>query len=329
MADIFLTEANQFLQRAIARLSKGEVEDTISCITNARNKLAQDFSVTTFGSNEYKVLRQITCLMQCATLHYFTLAKREQNKGNDALTLVYLSHALGISITLDSLVLPLIERPSETKYTDSELLLILEMNNGVREALCKSTTHVMSRLEGNEKKAMLQDMDQSVAKIVDSVDSASAVLRETAIELGRRFRAGDFKQARKLFEFVRDEIQYVYDPRGLDAIQSPEVTLKLRAGDCEDQAILLSSLLAAIGFEAALIFADTDNNGVPDHVYSAVHLPDAPEYTKPFKREKGKDGKNLYDWVPLDPASQDSDFGVIPIQDLQIVKLVQVPPRKT
>ena len=74
--------------------------------------------------------------------------------------------------------------------------------------------------------------------------------------------------------------------------------------------------------------ACTDSDGVPDHVYSAVYIPEAPDYTKPFKRQQLADGKNLHDWIPLDPASQDSDFGVIPLQDLEMVKLVEVPPRK-
>ncbi len=197
----------------------------------------------------------------------------------------------------------------------------------VREALCKSVRQVVGEIEGKEKAGLLKDVDRSVAKIIDSVDPNAAGLRELAIDLGRLFEAGDFKQARKIFEFVRDEIQYVYDPMGLEEVQPPTTTLKLRAGDCEDQAILLSSLLSAIGFESALIFADTNNDGVSDHVYSAVYIPTAPDYTKPFENKELKDGKNLHDWIPLDPASQDSDFGVIPVQDLQIVKLVPVRAR--
>lgn len=323
-----MIEINRLLQDAITRLSRGEVESAISSISEARNKLAVDFSLTTIGTNEYNVMRQIATLLQCAVLHYFALAKREQFKENNVLTLTYLGHALGISVALDSLLLPLIEKRSKTEYTRDEILWLSKLNNLVRETLCKSTTEVVRKIEGKEKVGLLKDVDRSVAKIVDSVNPNTPSVRELAISLGRRFEAGDFKQARKIFEFVRDEVQYVYDPTDSEEVQSPETTLKLRAGDCEDQAILLNSLLSAIGFESALIFADTNNDQIPDHVYSAVFIPTAPEYTKPLQRRRLDDGKDLHDWIPLDPASQDSDFGVIPVQNLQIVKLTRVPSQK-
>jgi hypothetical protein len=328
LTEALLTESNQLLQDAISKLSKGEVESAISSINEARNKLAVGFSLTTIGPNEYNVLRQIIRLIQCAMLHYFALAKRDRAKENNALTLAYLGYALGINITLDSMLLPLMGKHPEREDNRNEILWLSKLNNKVRETLCKSTMQVMNEIKGKEKAEHMKDVDRSVAKIIDSVDPNAAGLRELAIKLGRLFEAGDFKQARSIFQFVRDEIQYIYDPMGLEEIQSPETTLKLRGGDCEDQAILLSSLLSAIGFESALIFADTNNNGVPDHVYSTVYIPNAPDYTKPFKSKQLNDGKNLHDWIPLDPASQDSDFGVIPIQDLQIVKLIPVPLQK-
>ena len=323
-----LVEWNKLLQEAIEKLSKGEVESAISSIAEARSRLVMDISLATIGPNEYKAVRQIAGLMQCAMLHYYALAKREQLKENNALTLTYLGQALGINTALDSFLLPMMERNSEINYTKNEILWFSKLNSIVCETLCESVTETVREIEGKKKAELAKDIARSVAKIVGSVDPNVTGLRELAIHLVRKFEAGDFKQARKIFEFVRDEIQYVYDPMGLEEIQSPETTLKLRAGDCEDQAILLSSLLSAVGFESALIFADTDNDGVSDHVYSAVYIPAAPDYTKPFRRKELDDGKNLHDWIPLDPASQDSDFGVIPIHDLEIVKLVDVPLRK-
>ena len=323
-----MVEWNQLLHEAIERLSRGEVENAISSITEARSRLTMDISLATIGSNEYKVMQQVARLMQCAMLHYCALAKREQLREDNPLTLTYLGHALGVNAALDSL-LPLMEKTSEKDYTKNEILWLSKLNSTVRENLCASVREVIRKNQGVKKAEFAQDLERSVAKIVKSVDPNVTSLRELAVDLVRQFEAGDFKQARKIFEFVRDNIQYVYDPMGFEEIQSPDTTLKLRAGDCEDQAILLSSLLSAVGFESAMIFADTDNDGVPDHVYSAVYIPEAPDYTKPFKRQQLVDGKNLHDWIPLDPASQDSDFGVIPLQDLEIVKLVQVPPRRS
>jgi len=78
---------------------------------------------------------------------------------------------------------------------------------------------------------------------------------------------------------------------------------------------LLSSLLLAIGFETALIFADVDGDNVADHVYSAVYIPSAPDIYKPFASKKFS-GKDLHDWIPLDPTSEDLDFGVITLDNL-------------
>ena len=326
MTEGLLIECNRLLQEAITKLSEGEVEKAISAIADARNKLETNLSLTTIGPNEYTLIRQIIRHIQCAMLHYSALAKREQTNKNSTRALTYLGYALGISATLDTLLFPLAERYSKREHTKSELFWLSKLNNIVREDLCKSTTKVTKEIEGKKKAGIAKNIDRSIAKIIESVNPNATGLRKLAVDLGRKFEAGDFKQARKIFEFVRDEIQYVYDPMGLEEIQSPETTFKLRAGDCEDQAILLNSLLSAIGFETALIFADTANDGIPDHVYSAVYIPAAPDYTKPFKNKELNDEKNLHDWIPLDPASQDSDFGVIPIQDMQIVKLIPVPP---
>jgi hypothetical protein len=52
-------------------------------------------------------------------------------------------------------------------------------------------------------------------------------------------------------------------------------------------------------------------------VYSAVHIPNAPELYKPFANKKIA-GKDLHDWIPLDSTSEDLDFGVITFDNLEI-----------
>ena len=41
---------------------------------------------------------------------------------------------------------------------------------------------------------------------------------------------------------VKEKVEYVSDPRGNDIWEPANVTLRIGAGDCEDQAILLSSM---------------------------------------------------------------------------------------
>ncbi len=54
------------------------------------------------------------------------------------------------------------------------------------------------------------------------------------------------------FEFVRREIKYVSDPEGSDEWARPQDTLRSGEGDCEDQALLLSALVSAMGGTARL-----------------------------------------------------------------------------
>lgn len=54
-------------------------------------------------------------------------------------------------------------------------------------------------------------------------------------------------EARRLFQFVRDQIRYVRDIDGVETLHPAEWVLAQGAGDCDDKAILLSALLLSIG----------------------------------------------------------------------------------
>lgn len=80
-------------------------------------------------------------------------------------------------------------------------------------------------------------------------------IRGLALELTSRGFGGarglaskDFTgEAQRLFKFVRDEIRYIKDIEGVETLHSAEWVLRLRAGDCDDKAILLAALLLSIG----------------------------------------------------------------------------------
>lgn len=74
-----------------------------------------------------------------------------------------------------------------------------------------------------------------------------------------------------LHAFVRDGIRYVPDVRDVETIQTPDYTLEKRQGDCDDQSVLLASLLESIGFETR--FCAIGVRGGPfSHVSSQVKL---------------------------------------------------------
>ncbi len=68
-----------------------------------------------------------------------------------------------------------------------------------------------------------------------------------------------------LFDYVKENIQYISDPRGDDHWSPPNETLKIGAGDCDDYSILLSSLIEAIGGTTRLYLTDT-------HAFTAVYI---------------------------------------------------------
>ena len=54
-------------------------------------------------------------------------------------------------------------------------------------------------------------------------------------------------QVRALHSYVRDNVQYVRDVCGVETIATPLKTLEYMQGDCDDQSVLLASLLESIG----------------------------------------------------------------------------------
>lgn len=63
--------------------------------------------------------------------------------------------------------------------------------------------------------------------------------------------------ARCFYNFLRQELRYVPDPRPLNAredrVQFPVETLELKTGDCEDLSLLMASLLESVGVRTAFI----------------------------------------------------------------------------
>lgn len=73
-------------------------------------------------------------------------------------------------------------------------------------------------------------------------------VRDTAIELTSDLLQKDYYgEVQRLFQFVQHEIRYMQDVTDIETLQTPEVTLQNRVGDCDDKATLLAALLESIG----------------------------------------------------------------------------------
>lgn len=78
-------------------------------------------------------------------------------------------------------------------------------------------------------------------------------------------------EAREVHRFVRDEIRYVRDVLNVETLQTPDVTLALRSGDCDDKSILVGALLAAIGHPVRYLAIGL-NGGDFEHVLAETKI---------------------------------------------------------
>lgn len=83
---------------------------------------------------------------------------------------------------------------------------------------------------------------------------ATPAIRLLAQRLVSGLRQKDFVgEVRAIHAFVRDRIRYVKDVHNVETLQSPEVTLRLGSGDCDDKAMLAAALLESIGHPARFV----------------------------------------------------------------------------
>jgi chitodextrinase len=75
--------------------------------------------------------------------------------------------------------------------------------------------------------------------------------------------------------FVQHCIRYVYDPLWFEYPRYPIETLVDGIGDCEDTAILYTSLVRTLGHGALMVVVDTDGDGKIDHMVAWVPVDQA------------------------------------------------------
>jgi hypothetical protein len=96
--------------------------------------------------------------------------------------------------------------------------------------------------------------DYNYESYLNAVDFNSFELRKKGMDIADKCDGYKECQVAKLYNFISQEIEYYSDPRTDEYIQTPEQTLELKGGDCEDLSILLFSLLENIGVKSYLGF---------------------------------------------------------------------------
>ncbi|MGH6636618.1 MAG: transglutaminase-like domain-containing protein, partial [Gammaproteobacteria bacterium] len=100
-------------------------------------------------------------------------------------------------------------------------------------------------------------------------------IRQTAIDilLQRGVKPKDYLgEIKALFEWVQQNVRYTKDTFRVEVLHSPRRMLQLRAGDCDDMAILLGAMLESIGHPARLVLTGPDplKPDVFSHIYLEV-----------------------------------------------------------
>lgn len=71
-------------------------------------------------------------------------------------------------------------------------------------------------------------------------------------------------------QWVKQNIKFVADVAEVETLQTPDLTLRQRLGDCDDHSILVASLLQSIGHPARFIAVDL--GGGFSHVFTETPI---------------------------------------------------------
>jgi len=110
-------------------------------------------------------------------------------------------------------------------------------------------------------------------------------LRQLAKKIVQPCRSKDTRcEVTRIHAFVANKIRFVRDVVDVETIQAPDVTLRDRAGDCDDQAVLVGALLCSVGHPVRFI-AVGFRPGQFAHVYAET--PIGPNWVAVETTEKG------------------------------------------
>lgn len=77
----------------------------------------------------------------------------------------------------------------------------------------------------------------------------------------------DLAEVEAIFNYIRDHIRYLKDVNLVETLTTPDRTLQLGYGDCDDQVVLLGAMLESIGYPTRIVLTGYSDPGVYEHVY--------------------------------------------------------------
>lgn len=117
---------------------------------------------------------------------------------------------------------------------------------------------------------------ERTSDVREYVEPTNPIVRDTAASVVQDSPDGidADSEAWKIWQinyWVANNISYVSDPRGHEYFAYADETLVTKAGDCDDFAVLLSSMYESVGLDAAVANIDTDDDKQIDHMTCVVY----------------------------------------------------------
>jgi len=115
----------------------------------------------------------------------------------------------------------------------------------------------------------LKSVNKTYSNFNDAIKPNDIMIKQTADRVVSLACEGNqICQAKALYYFVRDNLQYVKDPVNFEYVEDPKTCLAVKTGDCESGTILLASLLGSIGINSEVVV-------IPRHALLKIKLDDA------------------------------------------------------
>ena len=142
-----------------------------------------------------------------------------------------------------------------------------------------------------------------------NVGKRSPEVRDIAGQILRQRPPRKWEQSAKdLFEWTRKNIRYTLDPYGVELFQSAERSLQVGIGDCDDQAIMLASLLQSVGIPVKLRVIGLKGEDQFQHIYVMAGVP-------PQGPSK---------WIPLDASRAENAGWELPKSERGLLRDYEV-----
>ena len=174
----------------------------------------------------------------------------------------------------------------------------------------------------NEEYPGDERIDKLKNKYCSKIEYLNPDVRNTAVSVAKehpgKWNAG---QLTNIFYWIRENIGYVNDPLGEEYIAKASETINSKGGDCEDQSILMVSMIHSVGGTAKILVSEDCQHAyvgvyMANNIENFKNLMNSIDYFSPDQQnEEGvyyyyTDKKGY--WLIVDPAGSDYLGGICP-----------------